>query len=309
MSSRRIYRVLIIVLALAATGCASTPGEKKSDAEYKDLYNGDLQVAHAARQKQPTAEEAIASGDQALALGDTDRAMYEYVYALELGGGDAHTLNKIGAIHSGLGNYQLAARAFTLSLRLDPENAAAHEGIGLLLLRDRRYAEAGKYLNAALEADPQRWQSHNGLGMLSDLDGEHARAATHFRQALDNLSTASSRTDRARVLNNLGYSTYMSGDPAGALPYFYQALDNHPEFDLAWQNIGLVHTMQGNYDRALNAYMHVMSKPEAYNNLGFMCMVNKKYDKAERYFRTAISLSPSYYAKAHENLERLELLR
>jgi uncharacterized protein HemY len=37
-------------------------------------------------------------------------------------------------------------------------------------------------------------------------------------------------------------------------------------------------------------------------------MINKQYDEAEHYFRTAISLSPSYYAKAHENLERLQLL-
>ena len=312
MLPRQTYRIAVLVLALGMAGCA-TLGDRGADAakkqEYSELYDGDRQVVHEAAGNDVTAEQAVASGDQALALGDLDRAMFEYVRALEISGGDAATLNKIGALHSHLGNTQLAARAYALSLRFEPENAVALEGIGLLLLRERRYEDARKQLEAALEQEPQRWQSHNGLGMLADLDGEHVIAATHFRKALDNLSNASARTDRARVLNNLGYSIYMSGDPAGALPYFYRALDNHLKFDLAWQNIGLVHAVQGNYDKALNAYMQVMSKPEAYNNLGFICMINKQYNNAEHYFRTAIRLSPSYYVKAHENLERLELLQ
>jgi len=313
MRASHSYQIAIFTLLLAMTGCASMPGQVTSkaedNAEYRNLYNGEMQVAHEASQNESTAEEAIANGDQALARGNTDRAMYEYVHALELNGGDASTLNKIGTIHTALGNYQLAARAYTSSLRLEPDNAAAQEGIGLLLMRDRRHEEARKYLTAALEADPLRWESHNGLGMLADLEGDHAAAATHFQLALDTFSSAFARTDKARVLNNLGYSTYMSGDLAGALPYFYKALDSYPEFDRAWQNIGLVYTRQGAYDRALDAYLHVMGKPEAFNNLGYLCMINKRYDRAEYYFRVAIKASPSYYAKAHDNLERLQSLR
>jgi len=303
----------IAILALAMTGCASLPGmnkgnpESADNAEYNELYNGEMQVAHEAGQKEITVEEVIASGDRALATGDADRAMYEYVHALQLSGGDAGTLNKIGSIHTSLGNYQLAARAYVLSLRLDAGNPTALEGVGLLLLRDRRHDDAKKHLLAALESEPNRWKSHNGLGMLADLEGDHAAAATHFQQALD--SSPNAIQDKARLLNNLGYSVYMSGDLDGALKYFYNAIDYNPNFERAWQNIGLVYTRQAKYNRALGASLHVMDKPEAYNNIGFLCMIDEQYDCAEYHFKKAIKLSPTYYVKAHENLDRLQILR
>ena len=59
-----------------------------------------MQLAHEAGEHEVTMEEAIANGDRALADGNTDKAMYQYVHALQLSGGDAQTLNKIGAIHA-----------------------------------------------------------------------------------------------------------------------------------------------------------------------------------------------------------------
>jgi uncharacterized protein HemY len=53
-----------------------------------------------------------------------------------------------------------------------------------------------------------------------------------------------------------------------------------------------------------------MEKPDAYNNLGYLCMINQQYDNAEYFLQKAIKLSsPSYHVKAHENLDRLEILR
>lgn len=313
MLSRQIYRIAPLILALAMTGCASMSsqgtGEQKSNQGYEGLYNGEMQVAHDAKRTETTAEEAIASGDHALAIGDIDRAMYNYVHALEMSGGDSATLNKIGAIHVSLGNLPLAARAYALSLRIDAKNPTALEGIGLMLLRDRRYEEAKQHLAAALVVEPQRWQSHNGLGMLADLDGEHDTAATHYRQALDNSTGILGTTQKARLQNNLGYSLYMSGDHNAALQYFYRALDSYPDFERPWHNIGLVYTRQGNFDRALDAYLNVMKKPAAYNNIGFLCMINEDYGCAEYYFKVAIKISPSYYVKAHENLDRLKIAR
>jgi len=307
MIEKRKYLLLIPCLTLALFGCATNPG-RTTESEYTGLYNGEMKVAHEAGQNDTTREEAIANGDNALASGDTDRAMYEYVHALEISGGDADTLNKIGAIHESLGNSRLAARAYTLSLKLDADNPAALEGVGLLLLRDRRYDDARQYLTNALEKDPQRWQSHNGLGMLDDLKGEYAQAVAHYRQALDTPMASGQHPGTALLLNNLGYSLYLSGDWDGALQQFHRALDFNQDFERAWQNLALVYTRKGDYDRALDAFLRVMDKPEAYNNIGFLCMLNKRYEQAENFFRLAIKLSPTYYVKAHDNLDRLNRL-
>jgi Flp pilus assembly protein TadD len=309
MWQRQKYLIAVLGLTLVLGGCASNPGRDSEADNYSELYDGEMKVAHEARQDETTSEEAVANGDRALSEGDTDRAMYEYVKALELSGGDAAILNKIGGIHIRLGNPVLAARAFSLSLKLDAENPAALEGVGLLLLRERRYEDAKRHLTVALEKDPLRWQSHNGLGMMADLDGDYAGAVAHYRQALATPPEAEQQPDFALLLNNLGYSLYLSGDWQGALQYFHQALNYNHDFERAWQNIGLVYTREGEYDRALDAFLHVMDKPEAYNNIGFVCMINQDYEQAADFFQKAIKLSPTYYVKAHENLDRLNRLR
>ncbi|MDX1698712.1 MAG: tetratricopeptide repeat protein, partial [Thiohalobacterales bacterium] len=267
LQARTRKTVTVTLLVLALSGCATMSGKDGADSgkasEYSELYDGDMQVLHEAGQSAITAEEAVANGDRALSLGNTDQALFEYVHALQISGGDAGILNKIGAIHARLGNRRLAAQAFVFSLRLDPDNAAALEGVGLLLLQDRRYEEASKHLNAALGKDAQRWRSYNGLGMIADLEGDHAAAAAYYRQALDIQTGLLSRVDEARLLNNLGYSLYMSGDWENALFYFRTALNRNPKLERAWQNIGLVYTRQAQYDRALDAFLQVMEKPEA----------------------------------------------
>ena len=300
---------LLVLLMLALAGCASNPARDAGAAGYSELYNGEMKVAHEAAEHEATLEETIARGDHDLAAGDTDHALYEYVHALEISGGDAETLNKIGAIHTHLGDMGLAARAYMLSLKLDAENPAALEGVGLIFLRERRYDDARRHLTAALEKDPQRWQSHNGLGMIADLEGDHTKAADHYMQALEMQPGSRQLPDTALLLNNLGYSLYLAGDWPGALQRFHKALDYNPDFERAWQNLGLVYTRRGEYDRALEAFRHVMDKPEAYNNVGYVCMINDRYDLAEHYFRQAIDLSPTYYIKAHDNLEQLNTLR
>jgi Tfp pilus assembly protein PilF len=177
------------------------------------------------------------------------------------------------------------------------------------LLGERHYDRARQELEAALAAEPGRWRSHNALGMLDDLAGNHEAAAGHFRQALEQPETGMARQESAQLWNNLGYSVYMSGDWKGSLQYFNAATNRNLKFERAWQNIGLVYTRLGEYDRALDAYLQVMDKPAAYNNVGYVCMINNRYDLAESYFWQAIKLSPTYYVKAHENLERLNILR
>jgi hypothetical protein len=48
-----------------------------------------------------------------------------------------------------------------------------------------------------------------------------------------------------------------------------------------------------------------MDAPQAYNSLGYVCMLTGRRGEAENFFAKAIELSPSYYAAAHDNLQRL----
>ncbi len=250
-----------------------------------------------------TPTEIMARGDAALAAGDTDRALFEYLRALNKGGDDAAALHKIGVIHAARGNDDLAENAYRRALAIDHAHAGALTGFGILLTRQRRYAEAETQLLAALRSDPKTPAAHNGLGVLADLQGAHRQAQAYY---LDGLVQA---PDSAILLNNLGYSYYLAGNNKAAITQFRAALAQKPNYAMAWRNLGLVYTRQGRYEEALAAFNKVQDLPQAYNDVGYIAMVAGKLDDAQSFFDEALRLSPEYYPTAGENARRVRTLK
>jgi tol-pal system protein YbgF len=298
---------LLFAVLLVLNGCTTNPAKKaEDDSPYDGLYSGSAEVkrTHEAKRTAQTAEEAIALGDKALRKGELDQAVFQYIKAMELnGGGDATTLNKIGDIQNKMGNYAHAGQAYQLSLNLEPDNQHALEGLGLIQLRDRNYTAAKGNLTRALTINQNLWRTHNALGAIADLQGDHVTAQNHYRQSL------LLQPNSLNVINNYGYSLYLSGDWNEALAEFRKALNISPDFERAWYNIGLLYARQGRFQDALGAFDNVMGRPQAYNDIGYICMINGDYRQAELYLRKAIKLSSTYYKKAHENLEKMMRLK
>jgi tol-pal system protein YbgF len=303
---QRLSVALIALLALIVSACSTNPTREESTEDtYDQLYSGSSKekTANEAAISAETPEEAVARGDEAFRKGQHDIALYEYVEALKLSGGDAETLNKVGDVHYTLGDMDNAAAAYNATLELEEDNQHALQGLGLTQLRTRDYEQAKINLGKALDVNPDLWHAHNGLGTIADIEGDHASAIEHYQDAL-RLSPRS-----PQILNNLGYSEYLSGNWHAAMMRFVQAVNADPRFDRAWYNIGLLYTRQGNYEDAFVAFRNVLDTPQAYNDIGYLCMIDGYYDVAEMYFDKAVKTSPSYYLKAHENIDRLERLR
>jgi tol-pal system protein YbgF len=297
---------LLLAVLMVLSGCTTNPSKKAGeDSQYGDLYSGSTEVkrTNEAKKTAKTAEEAIALGDKAARKGEYDQAIFEYIKAMELSGGDATTLNKIGDIQNQMGNYTHAEQAYQLSLNLEPDNEHALEGLGLIQLRNRNYEKSKDNLSRALAIKPDLWRAHNALGTIADIQGDHATAQNHYRKSL------LLKPDSLHVINNYGYSLYLSGEWNSALAEFRKAINISPNYERAWYNIGLVYTRQERFDDALGAFDNVMSRPKAYNDIGYICMINGDYPRAENYFRKAIKLSSTYYKKAHENLEKMQRLK
>lgn len=245
------------------------------------------------------AASAMRRAGQLLQEGNKDDALYYYVKALELDGGkNREALDRIGDIHAGKGNAAPAEAAYRLALELEPKDADALAGLGLLLLGGGKPDEAKRLLAAAVDSDPGRWRAHNGLGLLADRNGDHPLAAQHYERALQ-------AGGAAMVWNNLGYSKYLAGDLPGALRCFDAALKLDGHYEPAWLNKGLVHTRLGEEQAALQAFRRVLEPADAYNNLGYLYMLEGKADPAYEYLQKAIAASPGYHELANENLGRL----
>ena len=230
MASATLVTMLIAGCASQAALDDDAASQKGSRATAGELYEGEPAVMHATEYPVASAAEGIARGDAAWRKGDLDLAVYLYVQSLAYDASNSEPLLRIGAIHERRGNKALAEKAFEMALKIDPDNPAINERLGLLYLQGGRSA-AVPLLEHALGEDPRRWQSHNGLGIAADRNKDFAAAISHYDAAL-------ALEPRATItVNNRGYSRYLAGDFAGAEDDFRRALQMSP-LTGTWTNLG-----------------------------------------------------------------------
>lgn len=267
-----------------------------------ELYEDKAALVHEVQDMTIDASSAMNRANQFLQQDNKDEALYYYVRALEYDPTNKEALDKIGEIHAEKGNYEPAKIAYQLALKQDPKNANALEGLGLIQLNTGSQAEAKQSLAAAVASNPNLWRSSNGLGLIADKHGDYLHAAQYYESALK------TKPDMPMLMNNLGYSKYLSGNWQGAKQLFEAVLRLDSHYNPAWLNLGLVQVRLGNEDGALQAFMHVLDEADAYNNLGYIYMMDDKKPDAYQCFEKAISLSPTYHKLANENLKRLAAL-
>ena len=119
------------------------------------------------------------------------------------------------------------------------------------------------------------------------------------------LKSALKANPRDALLHNR-YGVFLLGERrfAEAREAFIAALDLQPDLMEAQGNLRVSYAWDGAYARAL-LDVPADERPRTLNNLGYVAMARGDLDAAETFLREALRLSPVYYAKAAENLERL----
>lgn len=320
---KRFY-LLLLVLATAVTGCSSTPPPESVTTEPSrtDLYNGVPLIAINQSDAPTNEAQALEQATQAHRLQQLDKALYAYIQALEFNPANANTLYHIAQINAAKGEHRLAFKAYTEALEIDPEMISAHSEIGVLAMSQRQHELAKTHLLKAVELDQFRLgntalmlnnlkfndldkdsplRAYNAIAVLEDLNSNHLQARHYFRLALKYQPRS------ALLATNLGYSLYLSNHYNQAEKFLKQAIEYAPKFERAWTNLGLVYAKKGLYNRAISTFEQVMPSAEAYNDLGYILMLDQQYAKAIELFRSAIDVSPSYFEQANKNLKRASL--
>lgn len=305
-SSRIRWPVLFLAFLPVLPSCAiwERKEEKPAESDLSELYlDGKAKLLGEMLVDVASAADAEKLGDRAFQQENFDRAILYYVRAYSLDPANIGVLEKLGYLYERRGDRKLADLAYKTILQKNPHHAVANEQLGLISLHARRYEEAKRYFREALAADPKRPASWNGLGVLADLAGDHHEAAAHYQKAL------ALNPQSVSILNNLAYSHYLAGDLGSARHYLKESLALDPNYRRGLENFALIEAREGRYDTAYYYFARLMPSAAAYNNVGYICMMNRDHACAERYFRKAIEESDSYYAKAEENLETLHALR
>ncbi len=291
------FSLPLLCLAVALTGCASTP-EVQTAAAGDDLRNKNMDVLFATEFPVASMDEALSIAAQSQAAGDIDKAIFFYVRALQFDESNVKLLTHIGDIHMHRGDSTMARRAFGQAIRHDPGFAPALEALGLIDMTEGRDEDAISRLSQSIAADQDRWRAHNALGVFADKDGDHDKALSHYRTALN------INPDAAHVLANVGYSRFLAGDVEGAIADLRDAADQRG-FDAAWGNLARVYASQGFYEDAVVAFSRVMSDANAYSATGKIAMENGDLHQAFYLLSEAVGRSSVYFPEAEESLRKL----
>ena len=165
---------------------------------------------------------------------------------------DAHPAQLRGWVLAGdwqtrLGRLEEAEAAYRRALRLDPNHAAAQEGIGLTLLKAGRLDEAYLHLETAHKRQPMSAEIMVHWGLVALEMGQMGDAARKFQGAID-------RDPRnPQAWHNLGLVSLRQGDAARGIGLLKRAIDVEPGLGIAHSNLALACRDAEQLDEGLQA--------------------------------------------------------
>lgn len=211
------------------------------------------------------------------------------VAALELSAGVALQLGQISQ----------AAGFLSKQLELQPNNAIAHNNLGMALHALGRDEEAYQHCDKALKIQPELAEAYNNIGNIH-------KGRNNLKDALESYEKALELgIQDPRVFVNAGLVCQLLGDLSAAEQRYRDVLARYPDFTPAHNNLGAVLQKLGRYEEAEICFQRVLglqpNDPEAHNNMGALWLAQGELERAQKCFEQAIQLDAGYVG-AYTNL-------
>lgn len=163
----------------------------------------------------------------------------------------------------------------------------------------KRYKEALAWYEKSLEYNPNNAEAHNNMGIILSILGAYEAAIQHFNEAKIINPTL------PQVYNNLGNAHESLGQLHEAIKDYEMAISVQANYTDSYYNLARVYTEMREFEKAestLNKLIQ-LDPNNAYACFGMGNMYAKKrdFDKAITWFEKAIKLKPNY-AEAHYKL-------
>jgi Tfp pilus assembly protein PilF len=235
------------------------------------------------------------------------------------------------------GNLQLATLHFSVALAKNPKSAPACTGIGQVLLGKGEFSKARDAFAKGLEHDENYLPALLGMAMAYRKQGDPEAAVAHLEKAraarpddIDVLTEMAVTYDalgqellaeplytrvvelmphKASGYNNLGFNYLLQGRYSEAIATFSRAMSLETPTVKMRNNLAAAFALNGQDEKALRLFEKTVGKASAYNNIGYIHMTQGNWDRAEKAFKHALELNPTFYARAQDNLDRLYRMR
>jgi len=235
--------------------------------------------------------------DSALALaakGDYAAAIDEWGKALAISPDDAKAHNNLGVALLAKGEVEPGLAAFRKAIDLRPDYAEAHYNLGGVLLRRDRVDEAIARFRRAVEINPRYAEAFDRLGGALARKGMLDEAQRQFRNAL------AIDEKYADAHNDLGAVLLQVGRPADALAQFARAVEIDPKYAKAQNNFGVALARSGKVEEATAHFESAIASDRGYAeprySLGMILYSRGRTAEALAQWRTGLDVNPDHQA-------------
>jgi Flp pilus assembly protein TadD len=198
------------------------------------------------------------------------------------------------------GRWAEAQARYTQLLKDDPSDVRSAERAARSSLMLGDSATARTLLQTAISSGRASWQSWNAMGVLCDRDGEWDGADAAYASA-DELSP-----DQPEVLNNHGWSLILRGEWPEAVLVLQKAAKLDPKSAKIADNLELAQTAVSADLPARRPRESDLDFAARLNDAGIVAERRGERDRAIAAFSRALAVSDSWFARAANNLARLE---
>lgn len=202
---------------------------------------------------------------------------------------------RFGLAWKGMGLAQLmqgkdAVHAFRMAAKYLPDDAEAHENLGLALKRTGQMEEAAESFRRAIKFNASSASAHVNLGNVLKETGRHEAAVVNYRRALE------LKPDLVEAHNNLGNILRDYGQTGRALTCYRRALELRPGMPEAVNNLGRLLKDLGRFADAEACFRQALEGKsdyaDAHYNLGTVVYDQGRMAEAGEHYARALALSP-----------------
>jgi Flp pilus assembly protein TadD len=285
---KQTLTLMLLTALLFLGGCAGMTGNTRTSTIESGLDQEQLERLGDAHMSQGRLEQAFVSYGKVLSLNPDNHGV-----RLKKG----NILLQRSLVEEALGEIGEV-------LKHAPDHPGASVAAGEAYLRSDLLREAESHLRRAALADPGLWRAHALLGIIHNREKEYNLAEAALRTAL------TLKPEAGEIQNNLGLTLAATGRGEEAAAAFQEAMRHGAVSQKTCNNLGLALSRLERFNEALDAFRcggGDEARAAAYNNVGFFLFLSGNHQKAVGYFERALEASPSYYARADENLKRTQL--
>jgi len=236
--------------------------------------------------------EAIQSALKNYQEGNLQQAEYISKNILRVQSNNIAAINLLGIINYQLKNYDSAIEYMEKLINLSPNNAQAYYVLGHSMQEKEQLDEAILYYQKALQLNPNLADAYYNLGSVFQDKERYDEAVSCYQRAMQ-----INPTD-IDACYNLGRVLQEKEQLDEAILYYQKALQLNPNLADAYNNIGIILQEKEQLNEALSCFQKALqlnpNSFEVYNNIGNVYIVQGRLNEGISCFKKALRLKPNY---------------